>query len=181
MPMTGARDRVLPPSESASSSRVAALGGRDRPRYRDGLRSIDRWILWACCWPHVFIGGFLRWIGRAESFPLGSVMVLCLGCIIWLYISFLWVVTLFPLARWYERLVIPTTHPAVRASRLVLCRTLYFFGAVGYVVGVCAISRQVAFPGKDLFRQLYIATMALSFVDWLVVERFGWWRPRPPS
>lgn len=168
----------MPPSESASSSRVAALGGRDRPHYGDRLRSIDRWILWTCCWPHVLIGGFLRWIGQAES--IGSVMVLCLACSVWLYISFLWVVGLFPLARWYERLVIPSTHPAVPVSRLTLCRTLYFLGAFGYVVGVCAITRQVAFAGMSLFKQLYIATMVLSIVDWLVVERFGWWRPRPP-
>ena len=35
--------------------------------------------------------------------------------------------------------------------------------------------------GADLFRQLYLATMALSLVDSLVVERFGWFRPRRPA
>jgi len=105
-------------------------------------------------------------------------MVLCFGCIIWLYASFLWVVTLFPLARWYERLVIPSTNRAAPAKRLVLCRALYVLGALGYAVGVLAVVRQVAFPGADLCKQLYIAAMTLSFVDWLVIERFGWWHPK---
>ena len=108
-------------------------------------------------------------------------MLLWAGCGIWLWISLLWLTTLFPLARWYERLVVPCTHATMPGTRLVLCRTLYFLGALGYAAGVCALDRQVAFPGKELFKQLYIVTMALSFIDWLIVERFGWMRSSPPK
>ena len=114
--------------------------------------------------------------------PFGSLMVLCVVCSVWLYVSCIWVATMYPLARWYERLVVPCTHPTKPRARLVTLRALYFLAALGYLTGMFYwFDREVVFSGKAELKQFYVATTLLSWIDWLVIERLGSSRPSLPT